>query len=76
MAKQYVYNVIPAEQSYEQSGVLYQYQPGSNPLDPLGLQGAQYTFVDASQNSTNTQKISTYPHKKQDYIYWCSFFLR
>ena len=62
MAKQYVYNVIPAEQSYEQSGVLYQYQPGSNPLHPLGLQGAQYTFVDASQNSTNTQTISTYPN--------------
>ena len=61
MAKQYVYNAIPVEQAYDQNKILYQYQSGSNPLDYLGLQGAQYTFVDESKNSNKTQKKTIYP---------------
>ena len=61
MAKQYVYNAIPVEKAYDQNKILYQYQSGSNPLDYLGLQGTQYTFVDESKNSNKTQKKTIYP---------------
>ena len=62
MSKKYAYNHIQIEQGHDQNPILYQYQSGSNPLDPLGLKKEQYTFLDASKNSTNTQNIVTYPN--------------
>ena len=60
MAEQYIYNDIPNKNTYNQKEILYQYRPGSNPLDPLGLQGANYIIVDDSHNSIATQKINTF----------------
>ena len=62
MSKKYAYNPIQIEQGHDQNPILNQYQSGSNPLDPLGLKKEQYTFLDASKNSTNTQNIVTYPN--------------
>lgn len=61
MAQKYIYNTIPGQNIYNQENVLYEYQTGGNPLDPLGLHGAKYTFGDSSQNIIKTEKVTTIP---------------
>ena len=53
MTEQYVYNQVPGQQMYNTDKVLYQYNIGSNPYDPLGLKGTNYTFDNSSNQSSN-----------------------
>ena len=50
MTEQYMLNQPQGQQIYNTDQVLYQYNIGSNPYDPLGLKGTNYTF-DNSQSS-------------------------
>jgi len=56
MAQQYVYNQIPG-QKYQSDKILYQYNVGSNPYDPLGLNGTQYTFENTSNQHNSTKNV-------------------
>ena len=61
MANQYTLNVIPEQQVYDKNNILYQYNTGTNPLDPLGLHGANYIIDDSQQNVVNAQTVPTLP---------------
>ena len=52
MIGQYVYNQAPGQQIYNTDQVLFQYNIGSNPYDPLGLKGTNYTFDNSSNQSS------------------------
>lgn len=63
MSIQYKYNTIPGQQVYDQKNILYQYNAGSNPLDPLGLNGANYIIADTQQTVMGTQNVTSLPTK-------------
>ena len=64
MSQQYVYNAVPGQNIFNKNEILYEYHQGSNPLDPLGLQGANYTIVDPSQNAVITENATSFPTTK------------
>ena len=52
MAQQYIYTGASGKQLYTKN-TLNQYNTPTNPLDPLGLQGAQYTLGDQTNYTQN-----------------------
>ena len=52
MAQQYIYTGASGKQLYTKN-TLNQYNTSTNPLDPLGLQGAQYTLGDQTNYTQN-----------------------
>ena len=52
MTEQYMFNQPQGQQIYNTDQVLYQYNIGSNPYDPLGLKGTNYTFENSSNQSS------------------------
>lgn len=63
MTEQYIFNQPPGQQIYNTNQVLYQYNIGSNPYDPLGLKGINYTF-----DNSNNQSSKVYNTKSQRVI--------
>ena len=60
MENQYIYNTFPEQQLNNQEQVLITYQTGTNPLDPLGLQGTNYTIVDPKYQNVNKVQTNQY----------------
>ena len=62
MKAQYLYNGNKGQQLYNQEKILIQYKAGTNPLDPLGLQGANYTILDSNDRRS---KSNTHAKRKE-----------
>ena len=67
-----VYVGIPGNNMYNQNIKLIQYNPTVNPLDPLGLQGMQYTVANPSnylnKNINSQNPNQAYPKQAQAQI--------
>lgn len=65
MEAQYLYNGNKGQQLYNQENILIQYKTGTNPLDPLGLQGANYTILESSDRRSKSNTHSN----RQNIVY-------